>query len=170
MDSNSQRPEPKPEVTPVASAAETELVAFRASPIHGTGAFANTAIRRGVRVLEYVGQMISKAESLRRCQGDNEYIFALNAEHDLDGNVEWNPARFINHSCDPNCEALMEEGRIWIVARRDVQRGEEITFNYAYDLEDYEDYPCRCGSPNCVGYIVAEEFFQHVLSRKAGGR
>jgi hypothetical protein len=149
------------------AAPETELLLFKASPIHGTGAFAKVAIRKGTRVLEYVGERISKAESLRRCEGHNEYIFALNSEQDLDGNVAWNPARFINHSCAPNCEAQMEDGHIWIAARRDIQPGEEITFNYAYDLEDYMDYPCHCGSPGCVGYIVAEEFFDHVRNRKA---
>ena len=117
--------------------------------------------------MEYVGERISKTESLRRCEQNNEYIFALNEEQDLDGNVAWNPARFLNHSCAPNCEAELEDGRIWIVATRDLRAGEEITFNYGYDLVDYREYPCRCGSPHCVGYIVAEEFFEHVLSRQA---
>jgi SET domain-containing protein len=142
------------------------LLLFKRSPIHGTGAFAKAAIPTGTRILEYVGERISKAESLRRCEGNNECIFALNSEQDLDGDVVWNPARFINHSCKPNCEARMESERIWVVARRDIQAGEEITFNYGYDLEDYQDYPCRCGFLNCVGYIVAEEFFERVLSRK----
>jgi SET domain-containing protein len=149
--------------------AETELVRFTRSPIHGTGGFAKTAIGKGTRILEYVGERISKGESLRRCEQNNEYIFTLNDEQNLDGNVAWNPARFINHSCAPNCEAELDNERIWIVAVRDIQAGEEITFNYGYDLEDYKDYPCRCGSPNCVGCMVAEVFFEHVLSRKAGG-
>jgi len=140
---------------------------FKDSPIHGRGCFAKTAIGQGERVIEYVGERISKAESLRRCEVNNEYIFALNAEQDLDGNVAWNPARFINHSCAPNSEAEMEDERIWIVARRPIQPGEEITFNYGYDLEDYQDYPCRCSSPDCVGYIVAEEFFEYVLARRS---
>jgi SET domain-containing protein len=147
--------------------AETESVLFKRSPIHGTGGFAKTAIRKGARIVEYRGERISKGESLRRCEQNNQCIFTLNDEQDLDGNVAWNPARFINHSCAPNCEAEREKDRIWIVATRDIGAGEEITFNYGYDLEDYKDYPCRCGSPNCAGYIVAEEFFEHVLSRKA---
>ena len=76
--------------------------------------------------------------------------------------MAWNPARFINHSCAPNCEAEVKDGQIWIVAGRDLKVGEEITFNYGFDLEDYRLYPCRCGAPACVGYIVAEEFFPHV--------
>jgi SET domain-containing protein len=147
---------------------ETALVLFKCSPIHGTGGFAKTAIRNGTRILEYLGERISKGESLRRCEQNNAFIFTLNDVQDLDGNVAWNPARLINHSCAPNCEAEKDDDRIWIIATRDIQAGEEITFNYGYDLEDYKDYPCQCGSPKCVGYIVAEEFFEHVLSRKAG--
>lgn len=142
---------------------ETDLLVFKTSPIHGLGGFAATAIGRGTRVVEYVGQRISKSESLRRCEGNNEFIFALNDEQDLDGDVAWNPARFLNHSCAPNCEAELQDGRIWIVATRDILAGEEVTFNYGYDLVDYREYPCRCGVPGCVGYIVAEEFFEHVL-------
>ena len=147
--------------------AETELLLFRRSTIHGFGGFAKVDIRTGTRVIEYLGEKISKQESLKRCEANNEYIFTLNDREDLDGNVPWNPARLINHSCSPNCDAELEDDRIWIVASRDIRAGEEITFNYGFDLVDYKDYPCRCGSPNCVGFIVAEEFFDHV--RKAKG-
>ena len=146
---------------------ETGLLVFKSSPIHGLGGFAKAAIGKGTRIVEYVGERISKIESVRRCEQNDEYIFSLNEEQDLDGNVAWNPARFLNHSCAPNCEAELEDGRIWIIATRDIRAGEEITFNYGYDLVDYREYPCRCGSPHCVGYIVAEEFFEHVLSRDA---
>jgi hypothetical protein len=146
---------------------ETELLVFKASLIHGLGGFAKAAIGKGTRVIEYVGERISKSESLCKCEGNNEFIFSLNEEQDLDGDVAWNPARLLNHSCAPNCEAELQEDRIWIVALRDIPAGEEITFNYGYDLVDYRDYPCRCGAPDCVGYIVAEEFFEHVLSREA---
>jgi uncharacterized protein len=149
---------------------ETELLRFGESPIHGQGGFAKAVIPKGTRILEYLGERISKAESLRRCEADNQYIFALNATEDLDGNVAWNPARLLNHSCAPNCEAELQDERIWIVASRDIQAGEEVTFNYGYDLTDYLDYPCRCGSPNCVGYIVAEEFFEHMARRWASRR
>jgi SET domain-containing protein len=140
----------------------TDWLLFRSSAIHGIGAFARTAIPAQTRLIEYVGEIISKAESLKRCEADNQYIFTLDEERDLDGNVPSNPARFINHSCEPNCEAELADGRIFIVSLRDIVAGEEITFNYGYDLEDYRRYPCKCGSPRCVGYIVAEEFFDHV--------
>jgi SET domain-containing protein len=148
--------------------ADTELVVFRESPIHGLGGFARRAIPTGTRIFEYVGERIGKGESLRRCEQNNPFIFTLTDEEDLDGDVPWNPARLLNHSCEPNCEAELEGDRIWIIAKRDIAAGEEITFNYGYDLVDYRDYPCQCGSPNCVGYMVAEEFFEHVLSRQAG--
>jgi hypothetical protein len=152
--------------------AETALVCFHELAIHGTGGFAKMNIAAGTRVIEYVGEKITKAESLRRCESNNEYIFSLGDESDLDGNVPGNPARFLNHSCDPNCEAERAGEHIWIVARRDIRAGEEITFNYGYDLEDYRKHPCRCGAANCAGYIVAAEFFEHVKwqNRLTGAR
>jgi SET domain-containing protein len=140
----------------------SDLLNIRDSGIHGTGVFARRAIPNGERVIEYVGDRISKAESLARCEANNPYIFTLTETEDLDGNVDMNPARFINHSCSPNCDAELDEERIWIIARRDIREGEELTFNYGYDLEFYKDYPCGCGSPDCVGYMVAEEFFDHL--------
>jgi uncharacterized protein len=132
-------------------------VVCKPSSIHGLGGFARTDLSRGTLVIEYVGQVITKQESIDRCRLGNEYIFRLDDESDLDGNVPWNAARFLNHSCTPNCEAELIDGRIWIVALRDIKDGEEITFDYGYDLEDYRKHPCRCGSPECVGYILAAE-------------
>ena len=137
-------------------------MALKSSSIHGVGAFARIDISTRTRVVEYIGERVTKSESLRRCELDNRFIFALDADHDLDGDVEWNPARFINHSCAPNCEAVLERGRIWIIARRGIRGGEEITFNYGYDLEDYRGHPCHCGARGCIGFIVAEELFQDV--------
>ena len=144
---------------------ETPRVLFKPSPIHGTGGFAPVDLPGGTPVIEYLGRLISKRESLERCRAGNEYIFRLDEQADLDGKVEWNPARFLNHSCAPNCEAIVADERIWIVAARDVQLGEELTFNYGYDLEDYREYPCCCGAATCVGFIVAEEFFEHVRAQ-----
>jgi uncharacterized protein len=143
--------------------ASAALIEFRPSGIHGTGGFATTLILKGARVIEYVGEKINKQESMRRCELDNQYIFDLDDDWDLDGDVSWNPARHINHSCAPNCEAVIaDDGRVWIEAIRDIASREEVTFNYNYDLEDYRDHPCRCGTPQCVGYIVAEDHFEHL--------
>jgi SET domain-containing protein len=145
---------------------ETDLVLYRTSGIHGFGGFARRNIPLGTRIVEYVGEKINKAESLRRCEADNAYIFHFDDEYDLDGSVESNTARFLNHSCAPNCEAEWDEDRIWIVALREIRTGEELTFNYGYDLEDYQDHLCHCGAGNCVGYIVAEEFYETVAKFK----
>lgn len=141
-----------------------ERFEVRDSRVHGRGVFALERIRKGARVAQYRGEIITKRESLVRQEGGNEYIFNLDDEHDLDGAVEWNPARFVNHSCAPNCEALLEDREIWLVALREIQPGEELSFNYGYSLEDYQEHPCRCGAKRCVGYIVAEEFWGSVRS------
>jgi SET domain-containing protein len=148
---------------------ETEFLLIKSSGIHGAGAFAKSAIPKGTRVIEYVGERISKAESLARCEANNPFIFTLTDMEDIDGNVDWNPARFINHSCAPNCEAELSDERIWIVALRDIAASEEITFNYGYDLEGYREYPCECGAEQCVGFMVAEEFFDHVRKQNPTG-
>ncbi len=145
---------------------ETELVSFGESPIHGIGGFARSDIAPGARVLEYVGEKIDKRESLLRCERNNQCIFSLNDHEDLDGSVDWNLARWINHSCAPNCDALLIDGRVWLLANRQILAGEEITINYGYDLDDYKAYPCTCGSPECVGYIVAQGFFEHVQKQQ----
>ena len=145
----------------------TKFVITKNSAIHGQGCFAGRAISAGSRVIEYVGERIDKMESLRRCEAGNEYIFALDETHDLDGFVEQNIARFINHSCAPNCEAELEGGKIWIIARRDIAPGEELTFNYGYDLVDYNEHPCHCGSAGCAGYIIAAEYVEDIRSRSA---
>ena len=142
------------------------LVENRPSPIHGMGVFACCDLPAETRVLEYLGVKINKAESLRRCALNNEYLFYLDEHVDLDGGVDWNPARFVNHSCAPNCEARGLAGTIWIVAGRDISAGEELTFNYGYDLVDYRQHPCRCGVPACAGFMLAEEFFAHVKAMK----
>lgn len=137
----------------------------RGSDIHGRGVFARRDIAKGSRLIEYVGQRITKAESIRRAERQYDthrnnvshgavYIFEINKRHDIDGNVEWNPARWINHSCEPNSEAVIEKGRVWIEAIRDITRGEEISYDYGYDYAHHQEHPCRCGTPSCAGYIV----------------
>jgi uncharacterized protein len=135
--------------------------------VGGKALFARKTIPSETRVIEYVGERVSKEESLRRRQDGNFFVFIVNDHFDIDGLVDWNPARFINHSCDPNCEARHEEDSIWIYARRDIPAGVELTFNYGYDLQDFEDHPCQCGAANCIGYMVAEEHFDDVR-RKLG--
>lgn len=144
-----------------------EWLEVRHSQIHGSGGFARQAIPKGTPIIEYVGEWISKEESLKRCTAQNAYIFTLTNKIDLDGNVPWNPARFINHSCTPNCEAEQDDDHIWIIALRDIAAGEELSFNYGYDLAEYREHACRCGATDCVGFIVAEEHFDRVRQQNA---
>lgn len=146
--------------------AENSYFEVTGSDIHGWGAFAKKKIAKGKRIVEYLGEKIDKKESARRCEDLNYYIFEINDEWDIDGDVEWNPARFLNHSCEPNCEAVNEGDQIWIDVIKDVKKGDELTFNYGYDIEDYRDHPCRCGAGNCLGYIVAAEFFDDVRRKE----
>ncbi len=146
---------------------ETELVVFKNSGIHGIGGFAKRKTLSGTALIEYVGQKIDKAESVRRCEQNNVFIFSLNELQDIDGEVPSNPARWLNHSCSPNAEAHLADDRIWLLAACDIEAGDEITFNYGFDLENYRDYPCKCGAPSCVGFVVAEEFFDLVRTASA---
>lgn len=136
----------------------------RASGIHGRGVYATADIPEGTRLIEYVGERITKPEARRRETqrlsrqrrgGDaSVYIFELNRRHDLDGRIRRNTARLINHSCLPNCQAETIRGRVWIVAKRDLVAGEELTFDYGFPFKEWLLHPCRCGAPVCVGYIV----------------
>src|SRR5690242_8013520 len=90
--------------TSASTASEHPLVQFSESIIHGMGGFAKCDIPAGTRIIEYVGERIDKDEAQRRCENDNRYIFYIDETWDIDGDVTWNPARLINHSCAPNCE------------------------------------------------------------------
>ena len=103
--------------------------------------------RRGPRLLE----------KSRKKGGGAVYIFDLNKRQDLDGNVSYNTARYINHSCHPNCEVLNIKGRIWIVSLRKIKPGAELSYDYGYTVDHYEDHQCHCGASECLGYIVRKE-------------
>jgi SET domain-containing protein len=143
------------------------LVEFKQSPIHGTGGFARVNMRRGKRIIEYVGPKLSRSQRPVEPDPHNAYIFTLDEDYDIDGSVEWNPARFLNHSCEPNCESGMVRLRIWLYARRTIKVGEELTYNYGHGLSDYQDRPCHCGASTCVGYRVAEKHFAKIRKRHA---
>ena len=150
--------------TPVQSLTENPWIRSAQSSIHGTGVYARSDIPSGTRIIEYVGERITKAEAIRREQlrlqrqregGDDcVYIFELNGRHDLDGSTEGNVARLINHSCRPNCRTETIRGHIWIIAQRDISEGDELTFDYGYGYAEWRLHPCRCGTKGCPGYIV----------------
>lgn len=139
---------------------------IRRSRIQGRGAFALRRIRAGTRIVEYTGEHISHAESDRRYDDDavgrhHTFLFTLDRRTVVDAAVGGNDARFINHSCAPNCEAVIEDGHIYIEALRTIQPGEELAYDYNYDRpanatkKDEQRYPCRCGAPTCRGSIMA---------------
>jgi SET domain-containing protein len=131
------------------------------SPIAGLGLFAAQESTKGTRILPYIGEKISKAESTRRLAHGNVYIFTFNDRYDIDGAILRNTARYSNHSCDPNCAIEKTTRTLWLVALRDIADREELTYNYGYGyhLEDYKDFPCRCGATQCCGYILAREYW-----------
>lgn len=142
-----------------------DWVELRQSPIHGLGGFARRDIAKGERIIEYTGEKISNAEADRRYDDDqmrrhHTFLFILNSKMCVDAAFDGNAARFLNHSCDPNCEAVIERGHIWIEAVRNIPAGTELLYDYQYEddpeytQEDLRFYVCRCGAPNCRGTIV----------------
>ncbi len=149
---------------------QKQVYEVRESKIHHKGVFATTDIKKDQKILEYVGEKITVEEGDKRAieiakkakldkNAGAVYIFKLNDKYDLDGNIPNNPAMYVNHSCDPNAEAIDEDEHIWVVATKDIKQGEEITYNYGYDWEDYKEHPCKCGAKNCVGYILDEDLW-----------
>jgi hypothetical protein len=139
----------------------------RESDVQGLGGFALRWIRPGERIVEYVGERISHEEAdVRYDDNDGErhhtFLFTVDDDTVIDAAVDGNEARFINHSCDPNCEAVDYGGRIFIEALRDIAPGEELFYDYNFELDEpitpelRERYPCRCGAPTCRGTILVE--------------
>ncbi|NNE93678.1 MAG: SET domain-containing protein-lysine N-methyltransferase [Verrucomicrobiales bacterium] len=162
---------------------DSEWCEIRRSPIHGRGLYATKDIPNEEYVIQYVGEKIDKDESNIRGWEQIEwaqktgdaavYIFTLDDDWDIDGSGPENAARLINHSCAPNCEAYIVdneetgEGEIWICSIRKIKKGEELFFNYGFDLESYEDHPCYCGAENCVGYIAGEDYWEELAELEA---
>jgi SET domain-containing protein len=134
-------------------------VRVRQSRIAGKGVFAAQDIKKGRRILQYIGERISKEEAAKRLEQGNVYLFELDDRYDIDGKLIKNTARYINHSCDPNCEIKTTSRTIWIVALRDIQEGEELSYDYGYDSKDYEHHPCTCEAKHCCGYILAQSYW-----------
>lgn len=138
-----------------------EYVTVRKSKLHGRGLFAAVDLPKGSYVMEYLGERIDKKEADRRTNKQwakgRVYMFELSRRFDLDGSVKENVARLANFSCDPNCESINEGGRkIWIVAIRNIKKGEEITYDYNFPLVEPPPV-CKCGSPKCRGFIVGAD-------------
>lgn len=154
---------------------QSKYCEVRGSEIHGRGVYATTFIPKETKIIEYVGELIDKTTSEKRGVSQHEhsrqtgdaavYIFTLSRKYDIDGNVPWNTARLINHSCAPNCEAWVEGRKIFIHSLADINPGEELTFDYGFDVDCYEDHPCLCGKDGCIGYIVSRSQWKELETR-----
>jgi SET domain-containing protein len=142
------------------------LVVVRRSKIQGRGVYAARVIREGKRIIEYTGLLITNEEADAQCDDEgmrrhHTFLFGVDDEFTVDGANGGNEARFINHSCEPNCESVIEGRHVFIDALRDIEAGEEIAYDYwyttdgGYTLEDLRRiYPCRCGAATCRGTLA----------------
>jgi SET domain-containing protein len=154
----------------------------RGSRIAGKGAFATRPIRKGERVVEYLGERVSHAVADSRYDDHagglhHTFLFTVSSRVVIDATVGGNEARFINHSCDPNCESVIEGGRVFIEARKPIKTGDELTYDYAYTRDGSETeeeetglYGCRCGATSCRGTILAPLSKAEVKRRAAAAK
>ena len=152
------------------TATRSPKIAVRDSPIHGRGVYAARDIRAGERIVEYTGEIISWKEADRRPASDPDdphhtFLFSLDdGKRVIDANVGGNAARWINHSCAPNCETEeTDSGRVFIEAMRDIRRGEELHYDYCLIVDEKitkklkRQYQCLCGAPKCRGTMLAKK-------------
>ena len=127
-----------------------KLFKIKKSKIDKKGLYASCDIKKGTRIIEYKGKIITSKESETNPKFDNckaIYLFNINKRFDLDGDYKFNTARLINHSCDPNCEVFGEGMKIWIFAMKNIKKNEELSYDYGFSFdEDYRNFPCRCKS------------------------
>jgi hypothetical protein len=147
---------------------KTPAFEVRNSPVHGNGVYALEPIEAGARIVEYEGERIEWSLANERFELSGAPInytlfFTLSDGRVIDGGSDGNAARFINHSCEPNCEAYEDEGRVFIHALRDIEPGEELNYNYALEYEERHTaaikkaFECRCGAPSCSGVMLAKK-------------
>jgi SET domain-containing protein len=146
----------------------SSYLALRRSGIHGRGVFARVPIPAGVRLIEYRGKRITNAEADATYPEDptrpyHTFLFAIDGDVVIDAGRGGSMARWINHSCDPNCDAVIDDGRVWIESVRDIAAGEELTYDYNFILEERHTpaakkrYPCACGAESCRGTMLAKK-------------
>jgi uncharacterized protein len=137
------------------------------SPIHGKGVFARRKIPAGSCIIEYTGERIDWSEAERRAEQkggpiNHTFYFSLHDGRVIDGGSGGNEARFINHACEPNCEAVEhEDGRVYLYSLQPIERGDELSYNYALIYEGRHTaavkraFACHCGTPGCTGMYLA---------------
>ncbi len=145
---------------------DARRIQVRRSGVHGKGVFALQPIAAGTRLIEYTGALITWPEALRRhphdpAQPNHTFYFHIDDQHVIDANEGGNASRWINHACDPNCQADEADGRVFIHALRDLQPGEELFYDYGLIIDERytprlkKEYECRCGAPNCRRTMLA---------------
>jgi SET domain-containing protein len=131
------------------------------SGVHGRGVYATEPISKGTRIIEYAGQRIAWEETSDDETDPHTFIFGLENGEVINPEIGGNESRWINHCCDPNCEAFEEEGCIFIYAKRDIEPGEELSYDYALEIDEpitkksKKEFECLCGSRNCRGTMLA---------------
>jgi SET domain-containing protein len=144
----------------------TRRIQVRRSGVHGKGVFALQDIAEGETIIEYVGEVISWKKAQRRHPHDpkdpnHTFYFHVDENRVIDAKFGGNSSRWINHSCDPNCESDEVDGRIFIKALRNIKAGEELNYDYGLILDEpytrklKAEYPCWCGARNCRGTLLA---------------
>jgi len=147
------------------AAKAAQLIKVRKSRVHGMGVFALKRIRKGTRIIEYVGDRISHARANRRYDDHDEndnhtFLFAVDRNVVIDATVDGNDSRFINHSCDPNCESNIENRRVFVDAIKTIEVGAELSYDYQIGRERDDPpnvdqiYACRCGAKDCRGTML----------------
>ena len=142
------------------------LIWVHASAVHGKGVFATRQLAAGERLIEYVGEIISMPEAIARHphdanNPDHTFYFHLDDGRVIDALHGGNDSKWINHSCRPNCVPDEDRGRIFILTRRPVFKGEELTFDYGLVSDEpmseslKDRYACRCGAKKCRGTMLA---------------
>jgi hypothetical protein len=152
-------------MTDVKEGEQSSPILVRDSNVHGRGVFATRRIEKGERIIEYLGERVSHDEADRRYELKDEndshtFLFIVDSKTVIDAGTGGNDARFFNHSCDPNCESVVEKRRVFIEALRSIEPGEEMTYDYQIyrDHDDPENideiFACRCGFTNCRGTML----------------
>ncbi len=147
---------------------DAPLFEVRRSGIHGRGAYATHHIAKGTRIVEYLGERITHKQADARYEDKGQddghtFLFVVSSRVVIDAGVDGNDARYINHSCDPNCDTVIENERVFIEAIRDIEPGAELGYEYGLtwestdDPEELENYQCRCGASSCRGTMLAED-------------
>lgn len=149
----------------------------RNSKIHGKGVFAKRPIRKGVKIIEYTGKVVSRKEAdeigtATENGHSHTMLFTIDKNRVIDGNVGGD-ARYINHSCAPNAEAVQYDDRIWIESLRAIKKGEEITYDYHLEVPGKitdkvkKEYACFCGTPECRGTQIAKSILDKLAKKEA---